>query len=453
VSCVLAITGCGGGGGGGAVNTPIPPSQVYSTFSTKGVVVPWVGSALKDADSSEVLVLATMDEANATQKLTPPTPVFILKANNDGSVLDISNSLFDKQPNYWWVRSITPFIHPETGSQALWFCNVGREIGDPNTVPTIPRTPGVWGEQDGLFVMINGKLVDKTETLPQVIDYTHGCATFNDSKGKAQLVKNNAGWIGPDASYQSILSLVNGKWVPTFNSTWNNPSVLQRGVDSFFAAAGDFFKSIYGGSPVFGYYQLKNNGTSFELATELHSNDLELQGYTMPQGSITGDVNNDGWDDLILVMSADGVKLKPFLSGARLALYKNDGKGNLIYDPNAFKDSYSDNDFGLDLKIIDINFDGFPDIVTHGERYLFGTNYHYLKTEKVFINDGKGGFNLKTIDGTSLNARCNENCQIGTYFLKGKDKNSYTLISNSKSSSERIFYSQIVTSTNQLKFK
>jgi hypothetical protein len=431
----------------------VTPTQPFRTFAMNGVEVPWTGSAVRESDGSESLVLATMDEANATSKLTPPTPVYILKANSDGSVLDISNTLFEKVPNFWWVRSIIPFTHPETGTQALWFCNVGREIGDPSKVPTIPRTPGIWGEQDGMYVMINGKLVDRTYTLPQVVDYTHGCATFNDANGKAQLVKNNMGWIGPDASQQSILSYANGKWTAIFDSTWNNPNIIQRGVESFFAAAGDFFKSIYGGSPVFGNIQLKNNGTAFELAAVLHAPDLENKGYTKVQGSISGDINNDGWDDLILVMSADGVKLNPSLSGAKLALFKNDGKGNLIYDENAFKDNYSDNDFGLDLKIIDINFDGYPDIVTQGERYLYGTAYHYLKTDKVFINDGTGKFNLKTIDGTKLNNRCTENCQIGIYFLKGKDKNSFSIISNSKAMTGRIFYSQIVTVENPLIFK
>jgi len=452
------LSGCGGGGDitvSGAMIVPADPlvaPKTYTTFSMHGREVPWFSGFLKNSDGSESLILSSMDEANAF-KITTPTPVYVLNSQSDGSVSNITNTLFDKIPNFYWARDITTFIHPETNTPAIWFCNTGREVGDPNTVPTIPRTPGVWGEQDSLFVMVNGKFVDKSNTLPQIIDYSHGCSSMKNAAGKTSLVKNILGWLGPDAPQQSILSYDNGKWVNTFVSTWNNPGIFHRGIESFYAIAGNFLKSVHGDSVAFGKTLIHNTGPSFAISSNLHAPNLESQGYTMIQGSVTGDINNDGWDDLILIMSADGVKLKPFLSGAKLALFKNDGAGNLLYDPTAFIDYYSDNEFGINIKIMDINFDGHPDIVTTGERYLYGTNLHYLKTDKVLINNGSGKFNLKTIDSTKLNSKCTEKCQIGTYFLKGKDNSHYTLISNYKSGSSRIFYSKIITQTDPLMLK
>lgn len=458
LSLASLLTGCGGGGGDtvvpGATIVPADPivaSKTYTTFSMHGNEIPWASSFLKNSDGSESLILSSMDEANAF-KITKPTPVYVLSSQGDGSVSNITNTLFDKIPNFYWVRDITTFIHPETNTPAIWFCNHGREVGDPNNA-TIPRSPGVWGEQDGLFVMVNGKFVDKSNTLPQIVDFSHGCSSMKNAAGKTSLVKNTLSWLGPDVPQQSILSYDNGNWVNTFASTWNNPGIFQRGIESFYAIAGNFLKSVHGDSVIFGKTLIHNTGSSFALSSNLHAPDLESQGYTMVQGSVTGDINNDGWDDLILIMSANGVELKPFLSGAKLALFKNDGTGNLIYDPTAFIDNYGAGEFGLHVKIMDINFDGHPDIVTNGQRYMYGTDLHYLKTDKVLINNGSGKFNLKTIDSTRLNSKCTEHCQLGTYFLKGKDNSHYTLISNYRSGSNRIFYSKVITQTDPLMFK
>lgn len=444
----IFLVACGGGGGTSGSTTP-----AYSTFEMTGREVPWTASYLANTDGSENLILASMDEANPFN-ITPPTPIYVLKGETDGSVSNITNTFFNKIPSYYWVRNITTFIHPVTGTQAVWFCNTGREGPQKSSADApIPRINGQWGEQDGLYVMENGKFVDRTDTLPQVVDFSHGCASFKNSQGSTSLVKNTLGWLGPDETQRSILSYVNGKWAPAMSSSWNQPGVFEQGFNSFFAATGNFQKSTTGENVVFGTTLLQSSGSSYSIANKLKAPDLESQGYTQVQGAISGDVNNDGWDDLILVLSADGVILKPFLSGSKLALFRNDGKGNLVYEPTAFIDYYGDSEFGLDIKIMDINFDGHPDIVTSGQRYLYGTNLHDLKTDKVFINNGSGKFNLKSIDGTKLNSKCGSTCQIATWFLKGKDSNSYTLMTYSKSGDVRKFYSQNVTIQDKLTFK
>jgi hypothetical protein len=130
-----------------------------------------------------------------------------------------------------------------------------------------------------------------------------------------------------------------------------------------------------------------------------------------------------------------------------------DAKGNLIYDPKAIADIYRDDEFGIDIKIMDINFDGHPDIVTFGSRYLYGTNLTNQKTDKVFLNNGKGQFNIKSIDISKLNPGCIGTCQLATWFLKGKDNTSYNIMSYSRFGDKKTFYSQTVTVNNPLVFK
>jgi hypothetical protein len=444
----LFLVACGGGGGSaGGTTTP------YSTFEMNGNRLgPWSTTVMPGVDGSEYMVLASFDEIKPFE-ISPPTPVFILKPNSDGSVANITSTYFNTPPSYYWVRNITSFTHPETGTQALWFCNQGREGPQKSSSDApIPRINGEWGEQDGLYVMENGKFVDKSYTLPQVVDFSHGCSSMKNSEGKTSLIKNTLSWLGPDSPQRAIMDFKNGKWINTISSTWNNPGILGT-LSSFFAVAGNFLKSSFGDNAVFGTTVLKSSNSSYEVHSDLRAPDLEEQGYTMIQGAVSGDFNNDGWDDLILVFSADGVILKPFLSGAKLALFRNDGKGNLVYDPTALADYYRDDEFGLDIKIMDINFDGHPDIVSFGGRYLYGTNLRNQKADKVFINNGSGKFNLKSVDLSKLNSGCVGTCQLATWFLKGKDNSSYSIMSYSRFEDKKTFYSQIVTPQNPIVIK
>lgn len=453
----VALIGCGGGSGNttnSSASTPNNPIVTYSTFSMSGKLTPWFASALPNIDGSEYLIMSSLDEPNPFS-LTPPTPVYILKPNeNNGSVSDITANYFNNQPNYFWVRNITAFIHPESGTQAIWFCNSGREVGDPYNVP-IPRQPGIWGEQDGLFVMENGKFIDKSHTLPQIIDYSHGCSSLYNNTGKISLVKNTLGHYGYDHPDSTILNYDKSKdkWVPIFASSYNNPGPLKRNVNYFYATAINSVKEKMGTHVIFGSTVLKQNNISFDYHSHIQPLDLEADGYDHVQGGISGDYNNDGLEDLILIYSIGFNKSKPALSGAKLALFKNDGKGNLIYDPSALLDSYGETEFSLDIKIMDINFDGHPDIVSFGKRYLYGTNTPYQKISKAFINNGYGKFNLKTIELSTSNPGCINSCQMGFWFLKGKDNSSFNIISYSRSGDLKTFYSQTITSKNPLILK
>ena len=60
----------------------------------------------------------------------------------------------------------------------------------------------------------------------------------------------------------------------------------------------------------------------------LPKTDLDINGYSHVQGSFTGDLNNDGYDDLVFIKSSDGIKIKPFLIGTKVEIWFNDGNGN-----------------------------------------------------------------------------------------------------------------------------
>ena len=443
----FVLAGCGGGGSSS-------PEQPYSTFSMSGAVAPFFATTMKHTDGDEVLVLSTIDQANV-YAFTPPTPVYVLKSESNSSVSDITSNVFSNVPKFYWSRNINAFTHPATGTQALWFCNQGREGPSDLSQAPIPRINGQWGEQDALFVMENGKYVDKSHTLPQIVDFSHGCSVAKNSNGSVSLVKRTLGGSAFHQSDKIILNYITDKWVEVYGSGPSNQGLF-LGVDQsqiFFTASGNFQQSSFGDNPIFGNQVLTKVNGNYAIHAVLTAPDLLEQGYAMIQGSVSGDINNDGWDDLILVLSADGIKLSPRLSGAKLALFKNDGRGNLVYDSSAFIEYYDDSQFGLNLKIMDINFDGLPDIVTSGERYLYGTNRHYLKTNKVFINNGSGKFNLKTIEDTKLDSKCTDtNCHVGSWFLKNKD-NSYTVMAYSISGHTKTFYSRLVTPATPITLK
>jgi len=121
-----------------------------------------------------------------------------------------------------------------------------------------------------------------------------------------------------------------------------------------------------------------------------------------------------------------------------LALFINDGTGNLIYTPGAIPSPQTQSDMGLAVRVFDVNFDGKADIVTSGFRYNVGSSFTQLDditTRFLYINNGNGTFTKKTIVDAEMNSRClaiptnfKENCQRGTFFMANSDGSSYSIV-------------------------
>jgi hypothetical protein len=110
----------------------------------------------------------------------------------------------------------------------------------------------------------------------------------------------------------------------------------------------------------------------------------------------------------------------------------NDQSGNLVY-AQSLVPAHSPSEFGLDLRVMDINFDGRADIVTSGQKYVYGIDTSDQITASVLIANPDGTFAKRSVADAGLNAQCksqqSSNSQTGLYLLKSADRSSYTVVS------------------------
>ena len=410
--------------GTSVVTVSPPPATAQMAAGSE----PWFHNYLKNTDGSETLVLTTQGKWD---QFTPPTPIVILKPTGNG-VADITSQLFDAAPSLYFGRNVVTYKDPITSQQAIWFCSHGREVGDVQAAST-PRVNGIWGEQDKLFVMgANGKFSDQSSKLPQVVDFTHGCAAGNNGDGNSVvLVKNTSGRFGGYEEHQVLAKGPSGTYVPTSFSPNSIPDWDWR-LKSWWVGVGDFSKR---GAVDMVYSQrvVRYQTGSYRVTQTMRAPDLEAQGYKNYHGGVVADVNGDGHTDVIQILSGDGVS-KTWLGGAMLALFINDGTGNLIYTPGAIPSPQTPSDISLDVRLFDVNFDGKADIVSSGGRYGVGSPYTPT-TEFLYINNGNGTFTKKTVVDAEMNSRClaiSANprlaCQLGYYFMANSDGSSYSIV-------------------------
>ena len=423
------LFGCGGGGGSAPevkIATKIAVDNDY-TFPTN--INPWFAGFLSNTDGTETLILSTMDQHKATE-FTPPTPILAINVIGNTVVNDTSK-LFADIPSYYFTRSVRTFNHPKTKTPAIWFCNTGREVDE---AKAIPRVNGKWGEQDGLYVMENGKFVNHTHTLPQIVDFSHGC-DVSVNGNETLLIKNTLSWLNSQEQ-QYAYKFIDDKWVSElpYQSLGfvNNNNIITNSTNPFFATS---IKMQGSNAFMFGNGLVKKTNDSYSLSV-LPKTDLDINGYSHVQGSFTGDLNNDGHDDLVFIKSSDGIKIKPFLIGTKVEIWFNDGNGNFTYKENSILGFYDEDNFSLDLRFIDINFDGYLDIVSFGQRYVNpcqpSPSCHYKPIDKVLINNGNNTFTVRTINDEALNQQCIGKCNISLWFLK-QGKNSFSMVSHTVS--------------------
>lgn len=425
-----------------SISISAPPLAKKVPLAT--TLQPWFHGYISTGDGNEVLALTTMSDF-AHQ--TPATPMMLLKSSIEGAT-DVTSQFFATAPNFFWARNVVSFKDPTTNSPAFWVCSQGRET---QPMPPNPRPDinGVWMEQDQLFVLKNGKFVDMTSMLPQVNDFSHGCTSAHTGDGNTvELVKNTLGTFGGNPP-QQVLYFDGSK----YSRANPNPDLLYNPRAKWWVGAADFAKT---GNDwlVFSQEVVRNTAGKYELVQVLSAPDLELEGYTNYHSGAIGDVNNDGYPDVLLVLSGDGIK-KPFLGGAKLALFVNDGTGNLVYKPSAIP-AHTSIEFGLDLRIMDINFDGYPDIVTSGATYRYGAeNLKYpddMVASAVMINKGNAEFEKRKIFDPELDARCKEGepgsgvgCQSALYFMRTTSKETYNVIGYGGGPNGPFFYGRSVS--------
>lgn len=369
----------------------------------------WFAGFVADGAGKETLLLTTVRQHN---ELQPPTPLFALRGVGS-LVRDVTPTLFEQPPSFYWPRGILPLRHPGTGTTALYFCNQGKEVasGPPGAADGNNYPNGYWAEQDRLFVMQHGRFVERTGQLPQSVDFSHGCSVGQvDGVGGTDIVKNTLGSFNGYPAQQA-LAWNGSAFSPVFATTIGGEAA------PFYTLTGDFSRNGID-EMILGTKHFRKSGDDYAEVASLTPPDIIAAGYTLMHGGATGDLDGDGWTDAVLVFSK-GVDLR---FGVRIAVFLNDGQGKLVYRPGAASTAVAD-EMSIEIRLFDVNFDSRPDIVVTGGRAgdLGVTN---RDTRAVLVNDGSGTFHRRHIRDAELDARCGGGqnwCHDQTYFTRNGD--------------------------------
>ena len=318
------------------------------------VIVDINGDGYDDA----IYHLFTQDQLRGPSGL--PSPIVILISDRNGGVYDgTAEIIADPRPKALWVKNFIVEDFNRDGRLDFFACNTGPEYPQED----ISQWPG---EQNLLFLSASdGKLHNLTAThLPQIKDFSHGCAAADvDGDGDIDIWVNNLG-AGTGGRIEAYLMLNDG--------TGRFTIVAQAG-SGFFA-------------PHVGF-----NG---RLPTEI---DMSRSG----GASITNfaDIDNDGDADLIMW------RLQNFNGSnqTRMVVLINDGTGRFsISAPNVLPFPPFGGEGVLDHAVAgDLNLDGYVDfILAVVPPYTAGPGRYF----QVLINNRNGTFS----DQTAVDSRDNQ---------------------------------------------
>lgn len=250
------------------------------------------------------------------------------------------------------------------------------------------------GDQSRLFIQsADGRLIDETATrLPARISYTHDMAAADvDGDGDLDIVMGNYIKDSPRIYLNNgsgIFSDPGDRMPADVASGWTeNPSAgfidVNRDGRPDLVLGGNYY-ALNGPNSTRPNLLLMNDGTgrfvrdpAFTIPPKLHG----IEGVTVK--IVSADLNGDGAPDLLL--STDSGAIVP---GLQLLLH--DGNGGLRDATAQLNFNYSSQDqWIVDLKVLDLNGDGLPDIVVRTN----SSNYSPLNYNRsILLNRGNATF-------------------------------------------------------------
>ena len=365
--------------------------------------IPWFHTIFTDPKTNDQYLLLSTLSSGATGGeallYTPSSPVVVYGVK-DGKVIDDTNSFFKTIPQTYWTRDIHVGDINGDGFNDVFFSNQGREVASFQDAP-IARNNPVWGERNQLFF---GSALGWTEAsifLPNSVDFSHGSSLADiDGDGTDEIIVNNLGsFDGFPNRY--ILKWSNGQLKPIYINSLQN-------INSSFTLAGDInhdgFDDVVIGSLVFwGGKDFGNQTSALPITRNQQS------GFTNWHGGQLADFNGDGYLDILKISASDGSASNGLgaWQGLKMDLFLYSPKGWI--DSSSNFSNYAMDQFGINVSIIDLDFDGHLDILTSGPRYFYGQS----KTDDnqyFFRNDGTGHFQLLKMN--------QENPQNSVFFLQ-----------------------------------
>ena len=387
----------------------------------------WFGTAVDlDGDGVEELLMPSIDGPNV-HGISPPTAVHVLKVENQ-ILVDRTTDFFTTIPMTWAVRRTVVGDFDGDGQRDVLFCGAGRETTDRSFLTLRPRVPGAWGEQNQVWLRRDGMFADASALFPQAAFYNHGCSIGDvDHSGHDSIMVNQVGGaVAPFA--------------PTFMASWDGaqfsartPFPLLTGTRTgkpwgFFTATGDYDRNGY--ADVVGDLEILWGTPTGPVVASLPPNALVTPTFGNWQGEVTTDLNADGHPDLVKILSTTPAT---GLDGARFVMYTGGPNRTLTEKLDAFPalQTYNDNDFGIDATVIDVNFDGFPDLVVFGPTYSSAADHRTASKSPnaVWLNDGTGRFTLAHFsDRLDTGSVCGGRGYRDMYFMKTADPMAYNVI-------------------------
>ncbi len=363
-----------------------------------------------DGDGDYEVIVAAVDQGGLQR--TDAGPIVVLDFKN-GRISDIGPDLIPTDVYSVILRDFVVGDFNNDGMDDLFVNNHGSEKDDP-----------FLGEQNYLLLSDGkGGLVDATDTLPQLTDFSHGsfAADFNND-GLLDIFVNNLGEDDLTGSYV-LMNLGNGNFSAP-ECTSQHPYGDYAQSDMF----DDAFNKLYGGAYFPAVLDVNNDGnidiwygevldtrtgkfTQFYAENDgegnftlVESNDFAdpvINKYGLSQESAEwGDLDNDGDLDLMVyaVNSDDD-------GGVYFQYFDNRGADGFAEVSHRIEGQENDNVLdpaggGPTFQLFDFDADGDLDIIYKRWSPDFTEDVTYW-----FANDGKGNFSR--IDDDLFPARQN----------------------------------------------
>lgn len=375
----------------------------FNEASVPSDKIPWFHTVFTDPHThNQYLLLSTLSTsvAGGEALLNTASSSAVVYGVNDGNVIDATQSFFSSIPQTYWTRDIHVGDINGDGLNDVFFSNQGREVGAFQDAPS-PRINPVWGERNQLFLGSKSGWTAASSKLPNSVDFSHGSSMADiDGDGAKEIIVNNLGnFDGLPNRY--ILKWVNGALQQSFLPALAN-------VNSSFSLAGDInhdgCDDVVVGSVVFWGGKDFGNQTSLLPFTP-----NQRAGFTNWHGGELADFNGDGYLDILKISASDGSPSTGLgaWQGLKLDLFLYSPQGWIDASDNFSK--YDMDQFGINMALVDLDFDGHLDILTSGGRYFYGQNQGGAN-QFFFRNDGTGHFQLMTLNMA--------NPQSNTYFLQ-----------------------------------
>jgi hypothetical protein len=378
----------------------------FNETGVPGNKIPWFHTVFTDPQThNQYLLLSTLATSVAGGEAllnTSPTSAVVYGVTN-GQVVDVTKTFFKSVPQTYWTRDIHVGDINGDGLNDVFFSNQGREVGAFQDASALRSNP-VWGERNQFLLGSASGWTDASSKLPVSVDFSHGSSLADiDGDGAKEIIVNNLGaFDGFPNRY--VLKWVNGALQPLYFKSLEN-------INSSFTLAGDInhdgYDDVVVGSVVFWGGKDFGNQTS-----PLPITNNQQAGFTNWHGGELADFNGDGYLDILKISASDGSPSTGVgaWQGLKMDLFLYSPRGWI--DASANFSSYTMDQFGINVAIIDLDFDGHLDILTSGGRYFYG-NAQTGDNQFFFRNDGTGHFQLMTMNAA--------NPQSNAYFLKNTD--------------------------------